>query len=99
MAGTANLRREALSLYRDILRVARAFTWEKEAGVPWRGVLEAGAREEFEKNREVSGRENVLKLIVNGREALFKTEEKFMKKAKELRSKKAPNENTKGHPN
>jgi len=29
-------RREALSLYRDILRAARLFAWPDDRGVPWR---------------------------------------------------------------
>eukprot|EP00941_MAST-03F_sp_MAST-3F-sp1_P006207 g6207.t1 len=79
-----NLRREALSLYRDVLRTARAFTWDKQPGEPWRGVLEASTRAEFEKNRNVEKSEDILALLVDGRAALIKTEEKFALKAEEL---------------
>lgn len=34
-AGLTTSRREALALYREILRTTRLFTWTNEQGVPW----------------------------------------------------------------
>jgi hypothetical protein len=42
-------RREALSLYRDILRASRFFTWPDSKGVLWRDLLRDSARKEFER--------------------------------------------------
>ena len=40
--------KEALRLYRDILRATRMFTWTDDKGVPWRETLRWNARKEFE---------------------------------------------------
>ena len=40
--------KEALRLYRDILRATRMFTWPDDKGVPWRETLQRNARQEFE---------------------------------------------------
>jgi hypothetical protein len=45
-------RREALTLYRDILRTSRAFTWKTDKGEVWGKVLAASARVEFEQARD-----------------------------------------------
>lgn len=34
-AGLTTSRREALALYREILRTTQLFTWTNEKGVPW----------------------------------------------------------------
>jgi hypothetical protein len=44
-------RREALSLYRDILRASRGFTWKNEHGEVWGKVIAVSARVEFEQAR------------------------------------------------
>lgn len=44
-------RREALSLYREVLRYSNLFVWRDERGRPWRDVLRASARKEFEEAR------------------------------------------------
>uniref|UniRef100_A0A0E0E546 Complex 1 LYR protein domain-containing protein n=1 Tax=Oryza meridionalis TaxID=40149 RepID=A0A0E0E546_9ORYZ len=44
-------RREALGLYRDILRVTWLFEWPDGRDVLWREVLQANARREFEEAR------------------------------------------------
>jgi hypothetical protein len=38
-AGLTTSRREALALYRDILRTTRLFTWTNEQGVPWYALI------------------------------------------------------------
>ncbi|KAJ1266345.1 hypothetical protein BS78_08G144000 [Paspalum vaginatum] len=63
-------RREALSLYRDIIRATRLFVWLDPRGVPWGEVLRANARREFEEAREERDPEVVTRLLIGGRDAL-----------------------------
>jgi hypothetical protein len=83
--GRSKLSREALSLYRDALRMCRVFTWNcPQRNVPFRGVLEESARSEMEKNRTVTDEKEALELIVDGRAALFKMQERLTEKAAQL---------------
>ncbi|KAG0613729.1 hypothetical protein M758_6G125800 [Ceratodon purpureus] len=50
-AGLTTSRREALALYREILRTTRLFTWTNEQGVPWRDLLRESTRLEYEQAR------------------------------------------------
>ncbi|CAN6290751.1 unnamed protein product [Urochloa humidicola] len=63
-------RREALGLYRDILRATRLFAWPDDRGVPWREVLRANARREFEEARGERDPEVVARLLIGGRDAV-----------------------------
>ncbi|KAL6649165.1 hypothetical protein ACP70R_013389 [Stipagrostis hirtigluma subsp. patula] len=63
-------RREALGLYRDILRATRLFAWPDDRGVPWRDVLRANARREFEEARAERDPEVVARLLIGGRDAV-----------------------------
>lgn len=63
-------RREALSLYRDILRASRFFTWHDAKGVLWRDLLRDSARKEFELARFETDPEIVTRLLIGGREAV-----------------------------
>jgi hypothetical protein len=63
-------RREALALYRDILRATRFFEWPHDSGVPWRDVLRANARREFEEARGERDPEVVTRLLIGGRDAV-----------------------------
>jgi hypothetical protein len=45
---TTRINKEAIRLYRDIIRATRFYTWTNEKGEPWRQVLRVNARKEFE---------------------------------------------------
>ncbi|CAG9466435.1 unnamed protein product [Pedinophyceae sp. YPF-701] len=76
-------RREALSLYRDVLRAARFLVWPDETGEPWRNAVLRSAREEFEAGRHVRDPEEAARRIVNGREALEQFVDRVVAKLRE----------------
>jgi hypothetical protein len=49
------LRREALTLYRDILRYSNLFVWKDSSGRVWRDVIRASARKVCVCARDVVG--------------------------------------------
>lgn len=73
-------RREALSLYRDILRATRFFMWPDARGVLWRDVLRENARKEFEEARFEKDPEIVTRLLIGGRDAVQSALEKLAEK-------------------
>ena len=73
-------RREALSLYRDILRATRFFAWPDARGVPWRDVLRENARKEFEDARFETDPEIVTRLLIGGRDAVQSAIDKLIEK-------------------
>jgi hypothetical protein len=70
-------RDEALSLYRDILRTAKAFHWCDERGTPWRERLRIEARKEYEISRNENDPLIVARMIVTGRECVMEVRRKF----------------------
>ncbi|KAI9109208.1 hypothetical protein K1719_019831 [Acacia pycnantha] len=70
-------RREALSLYRDILRATRFFTWPDSNGILWRDILRHNARKEFEDARFETDPEIVTRLLIGGHEAVHSALEKL----------------------
>ena len=68
--------REALLLYRDVLRTSRAFYWADEKGRPWPEVLRESARKEFEEAREERDPLIVARLLLVGRDALRQVQNK-----------------------
>ena len=72
---------EALALYRAILRATAAFTWPDANGTPWRDVLRASARKEFDEQRTLTDPEAVARALVVGRDALGRAMEKLAVKA------------------
>ena len=70
-------RREVLSLYREVLRTARAFYWPNEHGEPWSRVLRRSARKEFEEARHVRDPLEIARLLVVGRQCVTETEQRF----------------------
>ncbi|PKI34335.1 hypothetical protein CRG98_045251 [Punica granatum] len=76
-------RREALSLYRDILRASRFFMWPDSRGVLWRDVLRENARQEFEEARFEKDPEIVTRLLIGGRDAVQSALEKLAEKQRQ----------------
>ncbi|EPS74343.1 hypothetical protein M569_00415, partial [Genlisea aurea] len=76
-------RREALSLYRDVLRATRFFTWPDPRGVPWRDVLRANARKEFEDARFETDPEIITRLLIGGRDAVQTAVDNLIEKQKQ----------------
>ncbi|KAG8377990.1 hypothetical protein BUALT_Bualt08G0091200 [Buddleja alternifolia] len=75
-------RREALSLYRDIIRATRFFMWPDSRGVLWRDVLRENARKEFEDARFEKDPEVVTRLLIGGRDAVQGALDKLVEKQK-----------------
>jgi hypothetical protein len=73
-------RREALSLYREVLRYSNLFVWRDEHGRMWRDVIRSSARQEFEAARHEPDPELINRMIVTGRDAVHRTVEGFLKK-------------------
>lgn len=73
-------RREALALYREVLRYSNLFVWKDEHGRMWRDVIRSSARQEFEAARFEPDPELINRMIVTGRDAVQRTVEGFMKK-------------------
>ncbi|KAG9442849.1 hypothetical protein H6P81_018703 [Aristolochia fimbriata] len=77
-------RREALSLYRDILRATRFFAWPDNRGVLWRDVLRQNARKEFEEARFETDPQVITKLLIGGRDAVQAAVDKLVEKSREM---------------
>lgn len=76
-------RREALSLYRDILRATRFFMWPDSQGIIWRDILRENARKEFEDARFETDPEIVTRLLIGGRDAVQSALDKLIEKQKQ----------------
>lgn len=70
------LNREALRLYRDILRACRLFDNPSPTGERWGDVLARSARQEFEAARNERDPELIARLLVVGNDALMQVQEK-----------------------
>ncbi|PNH07210.1 hypothetical protein TSOC_006313 [Tetrabaena socialis] len=77
-------RREALSLYREILRYSNLFAWTDDKGRPWRDVIRSSARQEFEAARFEPDPELINKLIITGRDCVQRTVDSMAARAKQL---------------
>lgn len=76
-------RREALALYRDILRATRFFMWPDARGMLWRDVLRESARREFEEARFEKDPEVITRLLIGGRDAVQAALDKLADKQRE----------------
>ena len=71
-------KREALSLYREILRTAKHFHWaDEKSGQPWNKVLKEQARKEFEESRLETDPLVIARMLVTGRDCLQQVQNKF----------------------
>ena len=70
-------RKEALSLYREILRTCRAFHHVDEKGQPWNARLRQEARKEFEASKEEKDPLIIARLLVAGRDCVQQIQMKF----------------------
>ncbi|CAI5463886.1 unnamed protein product [Closterium sp. Yama58-4] len=82
-AAVLTSRREALDLYRLVLRTTRVFVWPHPSGALWRDVLRESARKEFEAARFVSDPEMIARLLVGGRDAISVVVDKLVAKQQE----------------
>lgn len=79
-------RREALSLYREVLRVSRMFVWRDDKGRLWRDVIRHSTRQEFEAARFEQDPELISRLIVTGRECVQRSLENFEKRRQAIQA-------------
>ena len=71
-------RKEALSLYREILRTAKHFHWADETtGRPWNQLLREQARQEFHASRQETDPLIVARMLVTGRDCVQQIQNKF----------------------
>ena len=71
-------RREALSLYREILRTAKHFHWaDEKTGQPWNKLLKDQARKEFEEARHEKDPLIIARLLVTGHDCVQQVQNKF----------------------
>lgn len=71
------LRREALALYREIIRTCNAFYWADKNGQPWSLVLRQSARKEFENNRNLVDALEIKRQIMMGYESVDEVRRRF----------------------
>jgi hypothetical protein len=88
--GVLTTRREALALYRQVLRCSTLFVWRDDQGRPWRDVIRSSARKEFEDARFEQDPELINKMIITGRDCVEKTVERFMVKREKLIAEEQP---------
>ncbi|NP_001334524.1 complex1_LYR-like protein [Solanum lycopersicum] len=86
-------RREALSLYRDVIRATRFFMWANSQGIPWRDVLRENVRKEFEEAQFERDPEVITRLLIGGRDALEAALDKLAEKQKQEIEKQRGNSN------
>eukprot|EP00892_Ulva_mutabilis_P011012 jgi/Ulvmu1/8283/UM041_0095.1 len=77
-------RKDALQLYRTILKYSALFDWHDEHGVMWRDKLRASARKEFEAARAETDPEVITRLLITSREAVDQVAQKFIQKREAL---------------
>lgn len=70
-------RREALSLYREILRTAKHFHWCDPNGILWNQRLPQQARQEFKMAKEEHDPLILARLLVTGRDCVQQVQNRF----------------------
>ena len=77
-------RKEALSLYRAVIRASVLFVWRDTKGRVWKDVIRESARKEFEQDKHERDPEIVNRLILSGREAVDVALDKFMEQRQKI---------------
>jgi hypothetical protein len=77
-------RKEALSLYRSVIRASVLFVWRDTKGRVWKDVIRESARKEFEQGKHERDPEIVNRLILSGREAVDVALDKFMEQRQKI---------------
>ena len=72
--------KEALRLYRDVLKFCKHFDWKDSRGMQWSYVLKRCARMELESSREETDPVKLGQMLIAGREALSEATNRFNKK-------------------
>jgi len=67
--------KEALRLYREVIKFCGEFDWENEKGELWRDTLRKSARQEFENSREEDDPVNLYKMMVTTKDAMRHTKD------------------------
>jgi hypothetical protein len=75
---SSNTRKEALSLYREILRTCKAFHWvDDKSGEAWNVRLKREARKEFEAGKEERDPLIIARMLVTGRDCVQQVQNRF----------------------
>ena len=77
-------RKEALSLYRAVIRASVLFVWKDTKGRMWKDVIRESARKEFEEGKHERDPEMVNRLILSGREAVDVALDRFMEQRQKI---------------
>ncbi|GAM27323.1 hypothetical protein SAMD00019534_104980, partial [Acytostelium subglobosum LB1] len=67
--------REAVRLYRDIMRTLRTFNHPNEQGIPWKVVLRESVRRDYENSKYETNPETLIQMLMVGRDCLMKIQE------------------------
>ena len=71
-------KKEALSLYREILRTTKHFHWaDEKTGEPWNTLLQKQARKEFEEARRETDPLIIARMLVTGRDCVQQVQNRF----------------------
>ncbi len=70
--------RDAIKLYREIIRASRHFYWKNHDGIPWSDVIKRSARKEFEAARYERDPIMISRMIVVGYDCVEKTKQKVV---------------------
>ncbi|EFA80490.1 hypothetical protein PPL_07326 [Heterostelium album PN500] len=64
--------REAIKLYREIMRTLRHFTHTNEQGIPWKVILRDSVRNEYENSKFETDPHKQVEMIMVGRDCLMR---------------------------
>ncbi len=72
--------KEALRLYRSVVKFAKLFDWKDPRGIPWSVILKKSARMEFENSKEEKDPVKLGQMLISGWEALMNAKQKYSRK-------------------